>query len=280
MSNLTRNAFIPNQARIIKIKAEAENISTFTLSFRDKNVQDHYTFEPGQYNMLSLPGIGEAAISISSSPHQRDALDHTIRLAGRVTTAVSNLKVGDTIGVRGPYGRPWPVKELEDKDVAVIVGGTGCACVKPAINILTDHMTDYKSATVLYGSKVAQELLFADEYSYWQDQGVNLHLTVDEGRSLDWPFHVGVVATLFDELKEASPDSRALISGPDIMMRFCVIDLLKRGWSRKNIFLSLERRMDCAIKMCGHCQLGPVYVCQDGPVFCYEEIEDVFGAVA
>ncbi len=271
---------MPQEAEITKIKTEAQDVATYTLTFRDRRIREKYSFEPGQFNMVSLPGIGEAPISISSSPLQPHALDHTIRVVGRLTTALSRLKVGDSVGIRGPYGRPWPVSRIEGKDVAVIVGGTGCACVKPAINILIDHVVKFKSATVLYGSKNPQELLFADEFSRWQDQGVDLHLTVDRGGSLDWPFHVGVVTTLFDRLKPASPDSLALISGPDIMMRFCLIDLIKRGWSSKQIFLSLERRMDCAIRMCGHCQLGPKYVCQDGPVFCYDEIENLFGAVA
>ncbi len=272
--------FVPNEAEITKIKTESQNVATYSLVFRDRSVREKYSFEPGQFNMMSLPGIGESAISISSSPLQTEELDHTVRVVGRLTTALSSLKVGDSVGIRGPYGRPWPLDQIKDKDVAVIVGGTGCACVKPAINILTDHIVRFKSATVLYGSKNPQELLFADEFNQWQAKGVDLHLTVDQGRSLDWPFHVGVVTTLFDRLQPASADSLALISGPDIMMRFCVIDLLKRDWSPKQIFLSLERRMDCAIKLCGHCQLGPKYVCQDGPVFCYDEIEHLFGAVA
>ena len=272
--------FIPQEAEITKIKAEARDVATYTLVFRDRDVREKYGFEPGQFNMVSLPGIGEAPISISSSPLQPGALDHTVRVVGRLTASLSRLKVGDALGIRGPYGRPWPLNVIENKDVAVIVGGTGCACVKPAINILIDHIVKFNSATVLYGSKNPQELLFADEFNRWQESGVDLHLTVDRGSSLDWPFHVGVVTTLFDQLKPASSKSLALISGPDIMMRFCLIDLVKRGWSPKQIFLSLERRMDCAIRMCGHCQLGPKYVCQDGPVFCYDEIEHLFGAVA
>ena len=109
---------------------------------------------------------------------------------------------------------------------------------------------------------------------------MEVHLTVDQGRKLDWPFHTGVVTTLFDRLKESPAQAAALMSGPDIMMRFCVVDLIKKGWSPRDIWLSLERRMDCAVRMCGHCQLGPKYVCQDGPVFSYEEVEHVFGVVA
>ena len=128
--------FIPQEAEITKIKAEARDVATYTLVFRDRDVREKYGFEPGQFNMVSLPGIGEAPISISSSPLQPDALDHTVRVVGRLTASLSRLKVGDAVGIRGPYGRPWPLNVIENKDVAVIVGGTGCACVKPAINIL------------------------------------------------------------------------------------------------------------------------------------------------
>jgi NAD(P)H-flavin reductase len=201
-------------------------------------------------------------------------------MAGRVTTALSRLSVGDTVGLRGPYGHPWPLAELRGKDVTIIVGGTGCACIKPAINILVDHRDEFRSATILYGAKSAPELLFADEFDRWRDRGVDVYATIDKGDKRDWPFHVGVVTTLFDRLKKPDGRSATLMSGPDIMMRFCVVDLLNRGWSAESIWLSLERRMDCAVQMCGHCQLGPKYVCQDGPVFNYKDVENLFGVVA
>ena len=274
------NPFIPQPAVIKDTKTESADVATYTISLRDPGPQAAYAFKPGQYNMVSLPGIGEAPISISSSPNRHDAFEHTVRFVGRVTNAMAGLRVGDAVGIRGPFGRPWPVDAVKGKDVVVIVGGTGCACIKPAINILIDNRPEFKSATVLYGAKTPQDLLFANEFEYWQDRGVDVHLTVDKGRKLDWPFHTGVVTTLFDRLPAPKADSAALISGPEIMMRFCVVDLLKRGWPAESIYLSLERRMDCAVRMCGHCQIGPKYVCQDGPVFSYAEIEHIFGVVA
>jgi sulfhydrogenase subunit gamma (sulfur reductase) len=274
------NPFLPAQAVIKRIKTESADVGTFTLVFSDPQVQADYRFRPGQYNMVSLPGIGEAPISISSSPNNHAEFDHTIRFVGRLTNVLSRLKVGDKVGIRGPYGKAWPLDELKGKDVAVIIGGTGCACIKPAINLLVENRTDYNSAAVFYGAKNPPDLLFADEFEYWQNQGVELNLTVDKGRALDWPFHVGVVTTLFDRLKPPTADSYILIAGPEIMMRFSVVDLIKRGFRRDNIYLSLERRMDCALGMCGHCQLGPKYVCREGPVFTYQEIEHLFGVVA
>lgn len=274
------NPFIPNEAIITKIKSETTDVCTFTLAFTDTRTQAAYRYGAGQYNMVSLPGIGEAPLSISSSPGQRDSFDHTVRFVGRVTNAWSRLDVGDRLGIRGPFGRAWPLDELADKDVVVIAGGTGIACIKPAINHVVDNRTSVKSASVLYGAKQAAELVFADQYERWQDSAVEVHLTVDKGRPLDWPFHVGVVTTLFDRLTAPAKETISMISGPEIMMRFCIIDLLKRGFEPTNIFISLERRMDCAVGMCGHCQLGPKYVCQDGPVFSYDEIRHLFGAVA
>lgn len=274
------NPFIPNEAVITNIKTETTDVGTFTLAFTDDQIQSAYRYDAGQYNMVSLPGIGEAPLSISSSPGQHEDFDHTVRFVGRVTNAWSELKVGDTLGIRGPFGRAWPLEELGDKDVIVIAGGTGIACIKPAINHVVDNRSDVKSASVLYGAKSAAELVFADQYEAWKGNDVDVHLTVDKGQALDWPFHIGVVTTLFDRLTMPADEAIVLISGPEIMMRFCVLDLLGRGFRPTNVYISLERRMDCALRMCGHCQLGPKYVCQDGPVFTYDEVKHLFGAVA
>lgn len=274
------NPFVPSQARITEIHTEAMDVATYRLRFTDPQVHQTYKYRAGQYNMVSIPGIGEAPLSISSSPEATHGFDHTVRVVGRVTTAWSRLDVGDTLGVRGPYGRAWPLDTLPGKSVVVIAGGTGIACIKPAINHLVDKRDEVESAVVLYGAKNAQELVFADQFDDWQNHNVDVHLTVDKGRPLDWPFHIGVVTTLFNRLAPPTEKSVALISGPEIMMRFCLLDLLKRGFEPANIYVSLERRMDCAVRMCGHCQIGPKYVCQDGPVFSYEEVKDLFGVVA
>ncbi len=274
------NPFVPHQVSITKIKAETTDVNTFTLAFTDPDVRDEYEYSAGQYNMVSLPGIGEAPLSISSSPERRGEFEHTVRFVGRLTNAWAGLGVGDTLGIRGPYGRAWPLEEVRDRDVAIISGGTGIACIKPAINYLVDHRDTVRSASVLYGAKSAAELVFADQFGSWEDRGVSVHLTVDKGRALDWPFHVGVVTTLFEKLTMPPSEAIVMISGPEIMMRFCVFDLLERGFSPTNIYLSLERRMDCGVRMCGHCQIGPKFVCQDGPVFCYDEVRHLFGVVA
>ena len=274
------NPFVPQDAIIKKIKTETVDVRTYTIAFHDESIQKNYTYDAGQYNMVSLPGIGEAPLSISSSSHQRDDFDHTVRFVGRVTNAWSRLTVGDSLGIRGPYGRPWPIENLAGKDAVVIAGGTGIACIKPAINQLVENPDFVRSATIFYGAKTPRELVFADQYEEWTKSGVNFHLTVDTGKANDWPFHLGVVTTLFDQLTSPPSQTVALISGPEIMMRFCVFDLIKRGLRPNNIFLSLERRMDCAIRMCGHCQMGPKYICQDGPVFSYQEVEHFFGVVS
>ncbi len=274
------NPFIPDEVEIKKIRAETTDVSTFTLAFTDQTVRDEYDFSAGQYNMVSLPGIGEAPLSISSSSDRKGEFEHTVRFVGRVTNTWARLGVGDKLGIRGPYGRPWPLEEVRDRDVVIISGGTGIACIKPAINYLRDHRDMVKSASVLYGAKSAAELVFADQFKSWEEHGVRVHLTVDKGRALDWPFHVGVVTTLFETLTVPPSEAIVMISGPEIMMRFCVFDLIERGFSPTNIYLSLERRMDCGVRMCGHCQIGPKFVCQDGPVFSYDEVQHLFGVVA
>lgn len=276
------NPFVPDLARITTIKTETTDVRTYTLVFDDQKVRDRYSqsHEAGQYNMVSLPGIGEAPLSISSSPDREDGFDHTVRYVGRLTNAWSKLSVGDTLGIRGPYGRPWPLAEVGGKNVVAISGGTGIACIRPAIDFMVEHREDLAGAAILYGAKNAAELVFADQYEHWQDRGVDVHVTVDKGSDIEWPFHTGVVTTLFDHIKTPPAETIAMISGPEIMMRFCVVDLLKRGFSAKNIYVSLERRMDCGVRMCGHCQMGPKYVCQDGPVFTYDEVSHLFGVVA
>ncbi len=274
------NPFIPTEATIKKVKTETTEVSTFSLAFNDRQAHEAFEHGPGQYNMVSLPGIGEAPISISSSPQRRESFDHTIRFVGRVTNLWRQLGVGDSLGIRGPFGKPWPHEQLPGKHVVVIAGGTGIAPVKPVIDTVMEDRGAVKSMTILYGAKNARELVFADQFDGWTSRGAQIHLSVDQGRTLDWPFHVGVVTTLFDRLKTPPDDSIVLMSGPEIMMRFCVLDLLNRGFSGANIYISLERRMECGVRMCGHCQTGPKYVCQDGPVFSYDEIQHIFGVVA
>jgi len=267
-------------SRILEIKAETPDVKTYRLQFLNPELQKSYSFVPGQYNMVGSPHIGEAPISLSSSPEEKEFFEHTIRAVGRVTSYLDSLKVGDTVTVRGPYGKGWPLQLLTGRDVVIMAGGTGIAPVKPVINYLVKKRELFKHVEVLYGAKTRRDLLFISEHERWQEANITLRLTVDIGTQFEWPFCVGVVPMLIKQVEINPPETVIFISGPEIMMRFCLTELINRGFKREHIFITLERHMQCGVKMCGHCMLGPKYVCQDGPVFNYQDLEGLFGVVA
>ncbi|MDH7497259.1 MAG: 4Fe-4S dicluster domain-containing protein [Syntrophomonadaceae bacterium] len=267
----------PLPAVIKGIKKQTADTTTYTLAFQDPKVQEAYTYQPGVFNMVSLFGLGEAPISISSSADTRGSFDHTIRAVGNVTNALEKCQVGDVIGIRGPYGRGWPVEEMEGKNVLLIAGGIGLAPLRPVIKHIQARRDRYGSLEILYGARTPADMLFTDEFDEWRAiPDTKLYLTVDRADPADcWQFNVGVVTTLCD-LMAAVPENTVVVTcGPDIMMKFVVKTLLGRGFSPEQIFVSLERRMSCGIKKCGNCQIGPVFVCQDGPVFRYSDVQDL-----
>lgn len=278
--SLQPNQFIPDLAQIKEIRAETVDVKTFKLQFIDPARQQSYRFAPGQYNMVGSPQIGEAPISLSSDPQNHSYFEHTIRAVGRVTSYIDKLSVGDVVTVRGPYGNPWPLEMLKSRDVIIMAGGTGIAPVKPVINYLVKNRALFKHVEILYGAKTQRDLVFASEFANWQKADITLRLTVDIGTQFEWPFCVGVVPMLIKQIEINPPETVVFISGPEIMMRFCLAELVQKGFKREHIFITLERHMECGVRMCGHCMLGPKYVCQDGPVFSYKDIEGLFGVVA
>lgn len=273
-----KNPFSPLQTVIKDIKQETHDIKTYTMEF--ENGAGSLNYEPGQFNMLSIPGVGECAVSLSSNPNGNGEFKHTIRAVGRVTGVLAAMNKGAVVGIRGPYGTTWPMDNLKGQNVIVVAGGIGIAPLRPVIYSVLENLGDYKSLNILYGAKKVEDMLFRDEFDSWEKQGANLLLTLDAGDQNEWPYHTGVVTTLFDKLEFSPSDSTALLCGPDIMMKFSTVDLLKQGFSTEQVYLSLERRMDCAVQMCGHCMLGHFFVCKDGPVFSYKELKGVFGRIA
>jgi NAD(P)H-flavin reductase len=270
----------PFQALIESIKKETSDVKTYVLSITDEQATANFKFKPGQFNMLSIRGLGESAVSISSLPSGNGEFTHTVRSVGRVTNKLATLEEGATLGIRGPYGRPWPIKTLAGKNVIIVAGGIGVAPLKPIILTILKNRGLYKNVEVLYGVKKAEDFLFKEEFDLWRKNGINISLTVDKGSVKKWPYHVGVVTTLFENLTSGHSNSIALMCGPDVMMQFSTLELLRSGFSTDQIYLSLERRMDCGIRMCGHCMLGPKFVCHDGPVFPYSDVKELFGYVA
>jgi NAD(P)H-flavin reductase len=245
-----------------------------------KNPDPPGSFQPGQFNMLYVPGIGEAAISISGETKD-GLLQHTVRTVGSVTGALERGGVGLSLGVRGPFGTPWPVDSFRSSqsvapadrpNVILVAGGIGLAPLRSVITHLMRYRDEVDQVDVLFGARTPADLIFASEFATWADHGIRLQTTVDRADAA-WSGHVGVVTVLLDRLAIGRPDSTILMTcGPEVMMRFVVQAATSRGIPESNIWVTLERNMNCAIGLCGHCQLGPEFVCKDGPVFRYDQI--------
>jgi NAD(P)H-flavin reductase len=261
-------------ARILRIRPEVPGVQTYDLEFRDAEVRAGYRFAAGQFNMLYLPGIGEAAISISSDAATPAVLAHTVRAVGNVTEALARLAVGDEVLLRGPFGRPWPVAELAGRHVVVVGGGLGLASQRTAISEFARHRDRYASVSILHGAKTPAGLFFRGEYPAWRAAGIDVLPTVDEGNA-GWSGRVGLVTELFADLAIDPARAAVLCCGPDPMMTAVARAAAAIGIAPRNVFVSLERNMACAVRHCGLCQFGPHFVCQDGPVFAYDSIADL-----
>ena len=244
-----------------------ENDDTFTLTLDIAGAMEGFTFLPGQFNMVYVFGAGEAAISISSDPTRRGTLDHTIHRVGAITTALAQKKKGDVIGLRGPFGSSWPLDVAEGKDICIVTGGIGLAPLRPVIYALLKKRENYGRIMILYGGRSPLDLLYRVELERWEDEkNVEVLVTVDRGDS-SWKGHIGVVSSLLSYIKLDTGNTIAYVCGPEIMMKYTIDDLDRRGLPADQIFISMERNMKCAVGFCGHCQFGPTFICKDGPVF-------------
>ncbi|NOZ71430.1 MAG: Ni/Fe hydrogenase subunit gamma [Chloroflexi bacterium] len=267
---------LTHPARILEIKEEAYAIATYWIEFEDEDLRGSYQFEAGQFNMLYLPGIGEAPISMSSDPAKPAVVGHTIRYAGNVTRAISRLRVGDVIGVRGPYGSAWPLERIKGDDLCIVTGGIGLAPLRPVIYHVLHNRADFGRVYLLYGARTPQDMLYEDEFEEWKAQGIELHLTVDRADPA-WRGNVGVVPMLFYNLRLDPKKTTVLTCGPEIMIHFVIYEAMARRIPKERIYVSMERNMKCGVGLCGHCQFGPAFVCKEGPVFSYAAIEPFFG---
>jgi NAD(P)H-flavin reductase len=261
----------PHVATVRGIRPETPGVQTYELLLDDPGAAAGFRFRPGQFNMLYVPGAGEAAISISSDPGRPEVLGHTVRAAGNVTGALARLGPGGQVGVRGPYGTGWPVEACRGQDVVLAAGGVGLAPLRPVLYHLLRHRGDYGRVILLYGARTPGDLLYAGEYDAWRAGGIEVDVTVDIGGA-DWHGHLGVVPVLFHRLRLYPPRTRLLTCGPEVMLRCVVAEALARHLRPEYLYLSLERNMSCAVGLCGHCQLGPWFVCKDGPVLTYRQL--------
>jgi NAD(P)H-flavin reductase len=263
-------------ARVVDIKEEAYAIMTYSLVFDDEVTQARYRFQPGQFNMVYLPAIGEVPISVSSDPIQQQALGHTIRFAGNVTRAIGRLHVGDVVGLRGPYGTAWPMERLRGHDLCIVTGGIGLAPLRPVLYHVLHHRADFGRVFLLYGARTPSDMLYTEEFAAWEQQDITLRLTVDRADE-SWRGNVGVVPMLFYQLRLDPKKTSVLTCGPEIMIHFVIYEALARRIPKEQIYVSMERNMKCGVGFCGHCQLGPAFVCREGPVFSFAAIEPFFG---
>lgn len=254
-----------------------ETKDTFTLTLVPVDGSEPRPFAPGQFNMLYVFGMGEVPISISGDPDRPELLVHTIRAVGATTRALRKLKRGDKVGVRGPFGTPWPVDQAHGQDVVLVAGGIGLAPIRPAVYHVLRHRALYGRVVLLYGARTPHDILYAKELREWRGRfDAEVEVTVDRA-TIEWLGGVGVVTKLIQRSPFDPSSAMAMICGPEVMIRFASLALEKRGMTTASIHVSMERNMKCAVGVCGHCQLGPHFVCKDGPVFRYDRIEPLSG---
>jgi len=272
--------YVPSPAKIVKVETMTALEKLYTVELPQGQSLGH---KPGQFVQVSLLGIGEAPISISSSPSRSNGtFEMCVRKVGDVTTAMHNLGEGATIGVRGPFGTGFPLEKFKGRDILVVAGGLSLAPVRSVINQVFDERGSYGRFIILYGAKTPNDLLFKDELAAWSKRDdVELLTTVDRGDA-EWTAsgrNVGVITTLFPKISINPRNTIAVTEGPPIMYRFVLMELLGKGIPEGQIWLSLERRMKCGVGKCGHCQINGVYVCQEGPVFTLAQLRNLREAI-
>ncbi len=270
------HSYMPRPARVMERIQESPDIFTLRLHYPDAEGDHPYAFAPGQFNMLYLHGVGEVPISIVSDPEDIHYFDHTIRTLGRVTHGLSHLGEGDFVGVRGPFGAGWPLDEANGRDVVIVTGGLGCAPVVSVINYIFRRRERFGHVTILQGVKHHDDLIWRERYATWADQPETTVALAADNPGPDDSLFEGNVVQLFDRVELKPDNAIAMLCGPEIMMHFSVEALLALGFDGADLWLSMERNMQCANGMCGHCQLGPLFVCRDGPVFRYDRIAEWF----
>jgi len=271
------NPYAIHPATIVEKIREAEDINTYRLQLVDEQARQQFRFAAGQFNMVYLFGVGEVAISIVSDPEEPQFLDHTIRTVGRVTKAIADLQAGDVLGLRGPFGKGWLLDEARGRDVVIVTGGLGCAPVVGAIEYIFRRRAHYGSVKIIHGVKTPHDLIYRERFDAWRHSPDTEVLLASDQPDKTWSYHIGVVTELFERVTIDSAKSIVLMCGPEIMMRMGVPILMRRGVRATAIYVSLERHMECGIGLCGHCQMGPYFLCKDGPVMRYDRVEPWLG---
>lgn len=262
--------YLPRPAELVQVTPiiEAEKLFEFKL----EGGQD-LGHKPGQFVELSVLGIGEAPISVASSPTKKGSFELAIRKIGNLTNVLHRMSTGTTVGIRGPFGNGFPVNDFQGKDILIVAGGIGLFPLRSLIYYILDKRADYGRLIILSGCRTPQERVFVDDLAQWvKRQDLELLETVDRSDA-DWTGNVGIVTTLFNRVEVSPEKTVAIIVGPPVMYKFVVAECKKKDIADEQIILSLERRMKCGVGKCGHCQINGIYVCQEGPVFTYSELK-------
>lgn len=271
------NPYLIQPATIVEKIREADDIHTYRLRLHDEEARRTFRFTAGQFNMVYLFGVGEVAISIVSDPDEPESLCHTIRAVGRVTNAIAQLQAGETLGIRGPFGQGWPLEAARGHDIVIVTGGLGCAPVVGAIEYLFRRRQHYGSVKIIHGVKTPRDMIFHERFEVWGTQPDTEVLLASNRSDETWRHHVGVVTDLFERVRIDASRTMVLMCGPEIMMRLGAPIFVRRGIPATAIYVSLERHMECGIGLCGHCQMGPYFLCKDGPVMRYDRVEPWLG---
>lgn len=264
---------VPQLYRVQRVRREIPD--TFTLELEPEEGVEIPPFASGQFNMLYVFGVGEIPISISGDPARRQPLVHTTRAVGTVSKAMRELKPDDVIGVRGPFGSHWPIERAMGKDVVIVAGGIGLAPLRSAMYQVISQREKYGKVVLLYGARTPEDILYRREVERWRAHfDLEVHVTVDNATG-KWRGSVGVVTRLIPRAPFDPLNTVAMVCGPEVMMRFTAAELEKRGVAAENMYVSMERNMKCAVGLCGHCQYLPHFVCKDGPVFQYSQVQEL-----
>jgi len=263
------NIYRPIKTEVLDVITETPTIKTVRLKPKEK-----ITFEAGQFIELTIPGVGEAPFTPSSRPSEKDEMEVTVMKVGKVTEKIHELKKGDVVGLRGPFGKGYPFDTFKGKEILIVGGGCGFAPIRSLMYEFFDRSGEFKKLFFRGGCKTPKELLYKDELKEWtRRKDLDLKLTVDKGYS-GWKGNVGLVTTILDKIGMDCKSGIAVVCGPPIMMKFVTLKLLELGFREEHIYLSMEKNMSCGVGKCGHCRIGTYYVCKDGPVFTYASIKN------
>ena len=264
------NIYAPKEAILEDIIIESPTIKTFVL-----RPKEPFEFRTGQFIELTLPGIGEAPFTPSSDPNITDKMDVTIMKAGKITSILHTSEKNISLGIRGPYGKGYPLEKFAGKDILIVGGGVGLAPLRSLLFSLFSEIDKYNKVVLRYGARTANDIIYKEAIPQWaKKKKVDIVTTVDVGTP-GWKGNVGLVTTILKDVPVDLKKAVCIVCGPPIMMKFVTFKLLDLGYKESNIYLSMEKNMSCGIGKCGHCRIGPYYACKDGPVFTYDKLKNL-----